>query len=95
MKLLQGNSVRVVKQMQVLQLRAAEPQKEQPSTGQTGSEPPGGAGQGGVSDAMKRKMLNEMRSQGADPNVSTGNPILLVAAVVAVLVVLGGQGIFY
>eukprot|EP00611_Tribonema_gayanum_P018618 TRINITY_DN3176_c0_g1_i4.p2 TRINITY_DN3176_c0_g1~~TRINITY_DN3176_c0_g1_i4.p2 ORF type:complete len:209 (-),score=70.02 TRINITY_DN3176_c0_g1_i4:637-1263(-) len=48
-----------------------------------------------LSEAMKAKLRKELISQGADPNRSSGNGILIVAAVIGVLVVLGGQGIFY
>lgn len=37
----------------------------------------------------------EARSQGADENFSTGNPIALIAIVIAVLVIVGGKGFFY
>lgn len=45
-----------------------------------------------ISDSMKDRLRRELESQGANPNKSAGNPILVVAAVVAVLVVIGGQG---
>lgn len=54
---------------------------------------------GGISDSMKERLRREMRSQGADPNYSAGpvkgNPILIVSGVLALLVILGGKGIFY
>ena len=39
----------------------------------------------GVSNAMRDRLISEMKSQGADPNTSAGNPILLISGVVAVL----------
>lgn len=45
-----------------------------------------------ISNDMKDRLRKELTSQGADPNKSAGNPILIVAAVIAVLVVVGGQG---
>eukprot|EP00612_Vaucheria_litorea_P004940 CAMPEP_0171462838 /NCGR_PEP_ID=MMETSP0945-20130129/6723_1 /TAXON_ID=109269 /ORGANISM="Vaucheria litorea, Strain CCMP2940" /LENGTH=119 /DNA_ID=CAMNT_0011989459 /DNA_START=163 /DNA_END=522 /DNA_ORIENTATION=+ len=48
-----------------------------------------------ISETMKAKLRKELISQGADPNRSSGNGILIVAAVVGVLVLLGGQGIFF
>ena len=48
-----------------------------------------------LSSAMQEKMRRELQSQGNDPNVSAGNPILLISAVVAILVILGGKGYFY
>ncbi|CAM9913454.1 unnamed protein product, partial [Laminaria digitata] len=45
-----------------------------------------------ISNDMKDRLRKELTSQGADPNKSAGNPILVVAAVIAVLVVVGGQG---
>ena len=52
-----------------------------------------------ISDAMKRRLQAELRSQGADPNYSAGpilgNPILLISLVISVLVILGGKGYFY
>lgn len=48
-----------------------------------------------ISDNMKERLKKELTSQGADPNKSAGNPILVVAGIIAVLVVVGGQGIFY
>ncbi|CAM9670633.1 unnamed protein product [Chrysoparadoxa australica] len=48
-----------------------------------------------LSETMKNKLRREMISQGADPNRSSGNPILIISAVVALLVILGGKGIFY
>jgi hypothetical protein len=44
---------------------------------------------------MRQKLLNEARGQGADANYSSGNPILLIAVVIGVLVILGGKGFFY
>lgn len=48
-----------------------------------------------VSDAMKARLRRELESQGANPNKSAGNPILVVAAVIGVLVIIGGQGKTY
>lgn len=48
-----------------------------------------------ISDDMKERLKKELTSQGADPNKSAGNPILVVAGIIAVLVIVGGQGIFY
>lgn len=45
-----------------------------------------------ISNDMKDRLRKELTSQGADPNKSAGNPILVVAAVIAVLVVAGGKG---
>jgi hypothetical protein len=39
--------------------------------------------------------VREMQSQGADYNVSSGNPILIISIIVGVLVILGGKGLFY
>ena len=49
----------------------------------------------GLSAAMQEKMRRELQSQGNDPNVSAGNPILLISGIVAILVILGGKGYFY
>eukprot|EP00903_Cladosiphon_okamuranus_P019647 g18064.t1 len=48
-----------------------------------------------ISNDMKERLKRELISQGADPNKSAGNPILIVAAVIGLLVIVGGQGIFY
>eukprot|EP00624_Nannochloropsis_granulata_P006482 evm.model.NODE_48581_length_41596_cov_62.772526.5 len=48
-----------------------------------------------LSDNMRQKLLNEARSTGADYNSSNGNPILIVAVVIGVLVILGGKGFFF
>ena len=48
-----------------------------------------------ISSEMRDKIRRELQNQGADPNVAAGNPILIVAGVVAVLVIVGGQGFFY
>ncbi|CAM9161359.1 unnamed protein product [Ectocarpus sp. 12 AP-2014] len=48
-----------------------------------------------ISDDMQKRLRQELISQGADPNRSAGNPILIVAGIIAVLVIVGGQGIFY
>lgn len=45
-----------------------------------------------ISDTMKDRLTRELESQGANPNKSAGNPILLVAAVVGLLVIIGGKG---
>ena len=45
-----------------------------------------------ISNDMKDRLRKELTAQGADPNKSAGNPILIVAAIIAVLVVVGGQG---
>ena len=58
-----------------------------------------GRQRGTVSETMKERLRREMQSQGADPNFSNGpilgNPILLVSAVIAFLVIVGGKGYFY
>ena len=52
-----------------------------------------------ISTSMKDRLRRELQSQGADPNYSAGpikgNPILIISAIVAILVVLGGKGIFF
>ncbi len=48
-----------------------------------------------ISSDMKERLKRELQAQGADPNKSAGNPILIVAAVIGLLVIVGGQGIFY
>lgn len=52
-----------------------------------------------ISDAMRQRLRRELQAQGADPNYSAGpikgNPILIVSAVVAILVLLGGKGFFF
>ncbi|CBJ26289.1 expressed unknown protein [Ectocarpus siliculosus] len=48
-----------------------------------------------ISNDMQKRLRQELISQGADPNRSAGNPILVVAGIIAVLVIVGGQGIFY
>ena len=45
-----------------------------------------------ISDNMKSRLRQELISQGADPNRSVGNPILVVSAVIALLVIIGGKG---
>lgn len=45
-----------------------------------------------ISDNMKARLRRELESQGANPNKSAGNPILVVAAVVGLLVIFGGKG---
>lgn len=45
-----------------------------------------------ISDNMKARLTRELESQGANPNKSAGNPILVVAAIVGLLVIVGGQG---
>ena len=49
----------------------------------------------GLSDSMRQKLLREAQSQGADANVSSGNPILLISIIITALVILGGKGFFY
>jgi hypothetical protein len=52
-----------------------------------------------LSEAMKRKLRNELRAQGADPNYSAGpilgNPILIISGILVVLILAGGKGIFF
>jgi hypothetical protein len=52
-----------------------------------------------LSENMKNKLRRELISQGADPNYSAGpilgNPILIISAIIAVLVIIGGKGYFY
>lgn len=52
-----------------------------------------------ISSSMKDRLRRELQSQGADPNYSAGpikgNPILIISAIVAILVVFGGKGIFF
>ena len=48
----------------------------------------------GVSDDMKAKLRRELQSQGADFNTAF-NPFPIIFGVVALLVVIGGAGIFY
>ena len=52
-----------------------------------------------ISKSMKDRLRRELQSQGADPNYSAGpikgNPILIISAIVAILVVFGGKGIFF
>lgn len=48
----------------------------------------------GISNSMKEKLKNELRSQGADANTAF-NPYPVLFLGIAVLVVLGGQGILY
>lgn len=45
-----------------------------------------------ISDEMKSRLRQELISQGADPNKSAGNPILVISAIIAVLVIIGGKG---
>lgn len=45
-----------------------------------------------VSEEMKDRLRKELYAQGADPNKSAGNPILVVAGLIAILVVVGGKG---
>ena len=42
---------------------------------------------GGISKDMQKKLLREMQSQGADPNTSSGNPILVISVVIAALAI--------
>ena len=52
---------------------------------------------GEISSTMRAKMLKEAASN--DPNFSagpvTGNPILIISAIIGVLVIVGGKGYFY
>ena len=52
---------------------------------------------GEISSAMRDRLLKEAASN--DPNFSAGpvagNPILIISAVIAALVVVGGKGYFY
>eukprot|EP00600_Ochromonadales_sp_CCMP1393_P010261 CAMPEP_0174975140 /NCGR_PEP_ID=MMETSP0004_2-20121128/12270_1 /TAXON_ID=420556 /ORGANISM="Ochromonas sp., Strain CCMP1393" /LENGTH=107 /DNA_ID=CAMNT_0016225943 /DNA_START=164 /DNA_END=487 /DNA_ORIENTATION=+ len=52
-----------------------------------------------ISNSMRDRLRAELRSQGADPNYSAGavkgNPILIVSAVIALLVIAGGKDILY
>jgi hypothetical protein len=48
----------------------------------------------GISDSMKAKLLAEA-STGLDSNKAQTNVILYIIAAIAVLVILGGQGIFF
>ena len=48
-----------------------------------------------ISTDMRDKLRRELVSQGADPNQKAGNPILIIAAVIAVLVIAGGKDILY
>lgn len=45
-----------------------------------------------ISNDMKDRLKRELQAQGADPNKSAGNPIVVVAAIIGLLVVVGGQG---
>mmetsp|Transcript_28417 Transcript_28417/g.37157 ORF Transcript_28417/g.37157 Transcript_28417/m.37157 type:complete len:155 (+) Transcript_28417:82-546(+) len=51
--------------------------------------------QGEISDSMKERLRRELESQGANPNKASGNPILVISALIAILVVAAGGGIFY
>lgn len=48
-----------------------------------------------MSSFMKDKIRRELVAGGSDPNVAAGNPILLIAGVIAVLVIAGGKDVFY
>lgn len=52
---------------------------------------------GEISSSMRDKLLKEAASN--DPNFSagpvSGNPILIISAIVGVLVIIGGKGYFY
>lgn len=48
-----------------------------------------------LSASMREKLLREARSQGADPDANSGNPIAVIALVIAVLVLVGGKGFFF
>jgi hypothetical protein len=48
-----------------------------------------------ISNSMKDKLKQELQAQGAYSNKKSANPILVIGAVVAVAVIIGGQGFFY
>jgi hypothetical protein len=48
----------------------------------------------GLSETMKERLLREAQ-QGLDPDQKNTNVILYIIGAVAILVLLGGQGIFY
>ncbi len=48
-----------------------------------------------ISGDMKERLRRELESQGANPNVAAANPILLISAIVAFLVIAGGKDILY
>ena len=48
----------------------------------------------GISDSMKQRLLREA-STGLDSDQKQTNVILYIVAAVALLVIIGGQGIFY
>ena len=50
---------------------------------------------GTISNSMKDKLKQELQAQGAYSNKKSANPILIIGVVVAVAVVVGGQGFFY
>ena len=48
-----------------------------------------------ISSAMRDKLRRELQAQGADANVSAGNPILVISGIIALLVIIGGKDFFY
>jgi|MDTE01.1.fsa_nt_gb hypothetical protein len=48
-----------------------------------------------ISNSMRDKLKQELQAQGAYSNKKSSNPILIIGAVVAVAVIVGGQGFFY
>jgi len=50
-----------------------------------------------LSDTMRKRLVSEARAQGGDPSINwnPGTAYIGIFALVAVLVVLGGKGIFY
>lgn len=48
-----------------------------------------------ISNSMKEKLRGELQAQGAYANKKSANPILIISGVVALLVLLGGQGFFF
>ena len=50
---------------------------------------------GSISSSMKDKLKQELQAQGAYSNKKSANPILIIGAIVAVAVIVGGQGFFY
>jgi hypothetical protein len=48
-----------------------------------------------ISSSMKEKLRGELQAQGAFANKKSSNPILVISGVVALAVILGGQGFFF
>jgi hypothetical protein len=78
------------------------PSPEEPEESEEAEAPPAPPAQyedNDISDAMKQKLRRELISQGADPNYSAGpiagNPILVISGIIAILVLVGGQGFFF